>query len=286
MTDTATLFYPTRCALGEGPLWVENRLFFFDILAKMLHAVTADGQNLQSWQMGEHASAAGKLKNGDLLIASETSLSRFDPATGQRRPLLPLEADNPATRSNDGRADRQGGFWIGTMGKKTEEGAGALYRFYEGDLHKLLEGITIPNAICFSPDGSIAYFADSAEGIVYQWPLDLEGFPTGTPAALYTHRDAGAPDGAVVDADSTLWCAIWEDHKILAIRPDGTPATEIKIPASRPTCPAFSSDGRIFTTSARQGMTDAELAAEPEAGSLFSAPFPGKILPEPEVDLE
>ncbi|MEO0912753.1 MAG: SMP-30/gluconolactonase/LRE family protein [Pseudomonadota bacterium] len=281
----ASLFHPTRCALGEGPLWAGDRLFFFDVLGHALHALDASGQDLTTWPMGEHASAAARLPGGDLLIASESSLSRFTPQTGARSPVIDLEADSPQTRSNDGRADRQGGFWIGTMGKAAEEGAGALYRFAGGVLHKLLDEITIPNAISFSPDGRTGYFADSAEGIIYRWSLDPRGFPQGTPEPHYRHEGQGAPDGAVVDANGTLWCALWEEAAILAISPDGTPGTRLSLPASRPTCPAFGPDGRLFVTSARQGMSAEELAGEPDAGSVYVLPFGGPPLEEPEAIL-
>ena len=57
-----------------------------------------------------------------------------------------LEADRPGTRSNDGRADPHGGFWIGTMSKTAAEGEGAIYRYYRGEVRRLHPGITIPNS--------------------------------------------------------------------------------------------------------------------------------------------
>ncbi|QHQ37136.1 SMP-30/gluconolactonase/LRE family protein [Algicella marina] len=283
--QTVQLFHPSRCELGEGPLWADDRLYFFDILGKTLHALDGTGQDLTSWSMGEHASAAGRCREGGLIIASETSLSHFDPATGGRRPLVELEADNPVTRSNDGRADRQGGFWIGTMGKKAEAGAGTIYRFYEGEMHALISNITIPNALCFSPDGQTAYFADSPLRTIYRWPLDVAGFPVGEPEDFYRHQGTGGPDGAIIDGNGSIWTSLWGGSGILEITPDGKPGTLISAPVSRTTCPALSPDGRIFTTSARQDMTTDELAAEPEAGSVFVAPFAAPVLPEPEVTL-
>ena len=61
-----------------------------------------------------------------LLIASETALFLFDIETGAREPVCDLERQNTATRSNDGRADPWGGFWIGNMGTSAEPGAGAI----------------------------------------------------------------------------------------------------------------------------------------------------------------
>ncbi len=284
---SAVLFHDTRCLLGEGPLWSGDRLYFFDILASRLHSLTADGRDLTTWDMGAMASAAARLTDGALLVATETGLVRFDPQTGRQEALVALEADRPDTRSNDGRADRHGGFWIGTMGKAAEAGAGTIYRFYEGAVHKLRSAITIPNAICFSPDGRTAYFADSAERIIYRWALDDAGWPIGEPAPFFalTEQMAGAPDGAIVDAEGTLWCAIWGGRKILGLAGDGKVQGEIAVPASRPCCPAFGPDGRIFITTAREGMSEAELLAEPTAGGVFVAETTLQPVPEPEIAL-
>ena len=117
---TATVYDDRPCELGEGPLWhpLRRELFWFDILGKRMLARKGDAT--REWRFDRHASAAGWVDETTLLIATETDLSRFDIATGRLEPIAPLEADMPATRSNDGRADPFGGFWIGTMGKRAE----------------------------------------------------------------------------------------------------------------------------------------------------------------------
>ena len=122
----STVFDDRPCELGEGPLWHPERqqLFWFDIIGKRL--MTRDGQEPHSWAFDEHVSAAGWVDRDALLLASETGLWRFDLNTADRSLITPLEADNPVTRSNDGRADPWGGLWIGTMGKEAEPGAGSI----------------------------------------------------------------------------------------------------------------------------------------------------------------
>ena len=126
------LFDPRMCDLGEGPVGHPDRqqLFWFDILGKRLLSQTSDGP--QEWHFPELVSAAGVIDRDTLMIASETALFRCNLETGAKREIAALEADNPTTRSNDGRADPFGGFWIGTMGKQAEPGAGAIYRYYRG----------------------------------------------------------------------------------------------------------------------------------------------------------
>ena len=106
----AERFLACQCGLGEGPLWFEGLLYWFDILACTLHACDEKGENRRKWVFGEPFSAAASAGTGTLLLASGSALWRFDTASGSLTRIIGLEADNPATRSNDGRADRHGGF--------------------------------------------------------------------------------------------------------------------------------------------------------------------------------
>ncbi|MEO0380155.1 MAG: SMP-30/gluconolactonase/LRE family protein [Pseudomonadota bacterium] len=248
------------CALGEGPLWHPTRkaLFWFDILGKTLHC---KGAARQSWTFDEYVSACGWVDEQTLLMASASGLWRFDVEGGSRDLVAPLEADNPATRSNDGRADPQGGFWIGTMGIKAEACAGAIYRYYRGEVRKLFDEITISNAICFAPDGRRAYFADTFSQRIQSVALDDAGWPDGTPEVFVDLRADGLnPDGAVIDANGNLWNAQWGAGRVACYDPDGAFLRSIEVPASQTTCPAFGGpDGdTLFVTSAGHGAQDAQ----------------------------
>ena len=167
-----SVFDKRQCALGEGPLWHPERkqLFWFDILGKRLLSRTADGP--LEWRFQSHVAVAGWVDHDTLIIVSETTLLRFDIPTGKTSPLLDLEADKPATRPHDGRADPFGGLWIGTIGKGVEAGAGSLYRYYRGEITQLKTGMTLPNSICFSPDGRTAYYAETTDQRILRQPLD------------------------------------------------------------------------------------------------------------------
>lgn len=280
---SASVFDATPCELGEGPFWAEGRLYWFDILGKRLHA--SDGSRTRQWQFEEYVSAGGVLEGGGLLIFSETGLWRFDPESGERSRLTAIEADNPATRCNDGRADRQGGFWLGTMGKKAEKGAGALYRYHRGELRKLRDGLSIPNGLCFAPDGRRGYFADSAERRLYNWALDADGWPMSAPDVFFEAPGAdGKPDGAVMDRDGALWCAMPGGARVLRLLPDGRIDARIDLPVAQPTCPAFGGDLRtLYITTSREGLDAEALSAQPLAGATFAARVEVAGLPEPRV---
>ncbi len=272
---SADTFDDRPCILGEGPLWHPERgqLFWFDISGKRLLTRTSDGPS--EWAFDRNVSAAGWLDTNTLLVASETDLFRFDVSSGTETHLVPLEADNPVTRSNDGRADPYGGFWIGTMGKNAEQGAGALYRYYRGEVVQLRDQVTIPNATCFSPDGAWAYLADTAENVVWRVALDGSGWPIGSWDVWLDHRESGInPDGAVVDANGRFWCAEWGSARVSCYDADGTFKHAVSLDTPQPTCPAFGGAdlSTLFITTARQGLPEDEMDAAPRSGMTLAIP--------------
>ncbi|WP_339691880.1 SMP-30/gluconolactonase/LRE family protein [Celeribacter baekdonensis] len=278
----AQAFDPRPCVLGEGPLWHPQRqeLFWFDIIACRLLA--RQGEITRMWQFDEHHSAAGWVDHDTLLIASETGLWRFNIETGQRDLVAPLEADRPETRSNDGRADRQGGFWIGTMGKHAEPGLGAIYRFYKGEVVRLFDGLTIPNAICFAPDGRMAYYACTKTGQINRQPLDAAGWPVGAPEVFLDLNDAGLnPDGAVVDAEGGIWNAQWGAGRVARYLPDGTFDRAISVGGVHSSCPAFGGPdlNTLFVTTAREDI----LAPDAAQGVVYACDAGVKGLQEPHI---
>ena len=271
MTDTP-LFDPRPCRLGEGPLWHPERgqLFWFDILGRRL--LTRSGEETDEWSFERHVSAAGWTGANTLLIANETALCHFDLTRGTSEEIAALEADNPVTRSNDGRADPWGGFWIGTMGKQAEREAGAIYRYYRGELRRVFDRITISNAICFSPDGNWLYFADTRRRKVWRQALrDSDGWPAESDPELFLDLTSEElnPDGAVVDSAGHIWIAQWGASRVARYTPEGRLERSIGFPAQQISCPAFGgpSLATIFATSASDGLSEDGI----HEGCTFSA---------------
>lgn len=279
------IFDDRPCALGEGPLWhpLRQQLFWFDITGKRL--LTRAGDTPGEWRFDRMVSAAGWISHDELLIASDTNLFRFNVETGLQAPVAALEADNADTRSNDGRADPQGGFWIGTMGLTESPGTGAIYRYYRGELRRLFPGISIPNAICFTPDGKTAHFADTVTGCVMRVALDANGWPKGQPEVFLDLTAEGLnPDGAVIDATGIMWLAQWGAARVAAYAPDGQFLRAIPFDAPHTSCPAFGGD-TLYCTTALQGMDAANRAAHPYAGKTFMAAGIATGQPEHQVIL-
>lgn len=274
------------CALGEGALWHPRRcqLFWFDILANKMLSTSANGP--QHWVFDEAVSAAAWVDETTLLIASATGLWHFGLITQKRRLIAALEQDRPDTRPNDGRADPWGGFWISTMGRDSQPAAGAIYRYYRGALRRLFGQITIPNAICFAPDKSCAYFTDTATRKVMKTLLDRDGWPTGDVSVFVdlTQEELN-PDGAQTDAAGCLWIAMWGAGKVMCYNRDGQPESSLALPAQNVTCPAFGGEDQrtLYVTSAAKGLPKPVDGQATQQGMTFAIKGPATGRPEPRV---
>ena len=279
------IFDQTACALGEGTLWhpLRNELIWFDILGAVMYR---RGSETVATPMAEMCSAAGWVDENRLLIAAQSRLMLYDIAANQSQTLALLEADDAETRSNDGRADPQGGFWIGTMEMSGAAGRGALYRYAEGGLVKLQDGLSIPNSICFSPDGSCAYYADTAAQTLWRQPLDARGWPAGAREIFMDFKPMGLfPDGAITDAEGRLFIAHWGAGCIGVYTPEGAALARHILPAPQPTCPAFGGPmlQTLFCSSATVDL--APEALTPSSGNVFALSGLGQGRPEPRVRL-
>lgn len=276
------------CKLGEGALWHPKlkQLFWFDILNAKLYSHSSD--TAYCWTFDEMVSAAGWVDEEQLIIASERALLCFNIRSGELNELVPLEADNKVTRSNDGRADPWGGFWIGTMGKKAEPAAGAIYRYFNGELRKLVSDITISNAICFAPDHSCAYYTDTPTRKVMRQPLNAkDGWPEGD-AELFLDLNADElnPDGAVTDSEGNLWLACWGDSAVRAFNIQGEQIARIDCSAAHVSCPAFGGldYSTLYVTTAQQDVPKEQIE-KTAAGQTFYAITSFQGRPEPAVQL-
>lgn len=275
-----------RLELGEGPGYdpLTDTAWWFDIPARQLYTrVLTRGTTIRH-DLPVAASALAVVEDGRHLLVAENGLYFRDPASGSLTLHLPLEADNPVTRSNDARVHPSGAFWIGTMGWNSQTGAGAWYHYLRGELRQLWSGVTIPNACCFAPDGSAAYFTDTPAGRIMRVATDPgNGLPEGDPQVFLDGLDGA--DGAVTDARGSLWIALWGQGRVAGFSAAGQAIGHLDLPVANVSCSAFI--GRdatdMLVTSARHGLDEAARRASPLAGATFAIPFRGKGRFDPPV---
>lgn len=274
--------------LGEGIVWCDRAraLYWTDIQrATLFRLCPADGR-LEQWPMPERlASFALCEADGWLLLALASRLAFFRLADGHLHALHAIEP-GLSTRCNDGACDRQGRFVFGTLHEPAAGAKQAVGGFWRLDTDLCLEQLPLPrvaisNSIAFSPDGATMYFCDSLARRIEQCPY---GDTLGAPR-LFAELGAvaGEPDGSCVDADGCLWNAQWGMGRVARYAPDGSLRALLPVPARQPTRPAFGGPrlDTLYVTSARDGLSAAQLDADPHAGALFHASMQARGLPEP-----
>lgn len=271
--------------LGEGIIWDgrRQRLWWTDIAGSRLHCRHADGYS-EVLALPERASAIALVAGSEqLLVAFAGRLSLFDPRDATQQALYELPPPREGVRFNDGRVDRNGRFWCGSM---VEDGSGAakasLYRTERGVTQAVRNGLHISNGLAFSLDGRAMYFADSARHVIWRYALH-DGVP-GAATVFAQTPDHVFPDGAAVDSEDCLWIAHWGGGEVVRHAPDGRVDRVVKVPVSQPSCVCFGGAQRdlLFVTSARTGLSPRELAQQPHAGDVLVYRVGASGVDEPE----
>jgi sugar lactone lactonase YvrE len=273
------------CRLGECPIWsvAEQALYWVDSRAPAIYrANLSDGRRETCPVEAVVGSIAFRSRRG-LIAATSRGLHEVDFDTGRLTLLAHPEAELPDNRFNDGRCDRRGRFWAGTMSDVRREPTGSLYRFdADHSVHLMRGGIIVPNSIAFSPDDRTMYFADTYRLQILSYAFSLEDGTISSPRLFASTDGKGRPDGSAVDEAGCLWNAEYAGGRLVRYAPDGRADRVIEMPVSQPTCCCFGGPdlGTLFVTSATQRLTPEEIASQPLAGSVFAL-VPGvKGLPE------
>ncbi len=279
-----------RCHLGEGPAYdaATDTAFWFDILERKLFEADLATGSVESHAMPLMASALAMVDDERQLVATESGLYLRSRLDGAMTLFRAVEADDATTRSNDARAHPCGAFWFSMMGKGAKPGAASIYALSDGEVVRLFSGLTIPNAICFSADGTQGFFSDTARNALYRVPLDpATGLPREAPSPLRLSDDGEGLDGAVIDRDGLIWIARWGGARIDALTDQGETVRSLSVPARQPSCSVFvgKAFNRLLVTSAREGQDEAARAADPQGGATFLLTPDAIGKPEPRVRL-
>lgn len=279
----------SRNLVGEGILWDSRRqrLCWTDIQGSELYCYHwADGV-MEVLDTPERVGSFGFIAGDDRLIAAFASgIALYDAPVGTIEWLARPEEIVAGIRFNDGRVDRRGRFWSGTMVEVDGcQAQACLYSMDSRDgLRRHVRDVRISNGLCTSPDGKRLYFADSPTRTIFVYELNEPGGDLG-PRRVFATTPAGAlPDGATVDVDGCVWSAHWGGGCLVRYTPEGRIDRTIAIPASQPTCVCFAGPNLdvLCVTSAREGLSESTLKAEPHAGAVFCYRTGVQGLAEPE----
>ncbi len=275
--------------LGESPLWspAEAALYWVDIDNPTIHRLDPATGARERWPIETEIGSIGLAGPRRMIAGLRTGAHYVDLETGRIEPICDPEGEGRFNRNrmNDGKIDRAGRFWVGTMNDPGHEPLGTLYRIdRDGGAAPVLGGIRVPNALCWSPDSRVMYFTDSYSHQIWAFDFDLAtGAMENKRVFAAIAEETGVPDGATVDADGFLWCAHMFGSRVSRYAPDGSLDRAIALPVPQVTSCAFGGADleTLYITTASLRMDRAALAEQPLAGALFAVDPGVRGLPEP-----
>jgi L-arabinonolactonase len=262
--------------LGEGVLW--------DHRTQKLQWTDIESSCLWQWDMTDDVPVRNILPErlGSFALtndpkvylgAFENGFARFSIEKSTFEMLSPVTQKTPHLRMNDGRVDRSGTFWAGSMAEKeSTTPSGSLWRYDGcGNASAHLDNIRIPNSLCWNGAGDIMYFADSPRNIIWAYDFDAEKGPIGKPRIFAQTPPGIHPDGSCIDAEDCLWNAQWGAGEIVRYRPDGRIDRRLSLPVNQPSCVAFAGADLdlLCITTARVDLDVVALANQPLSGALL-----------------
>lgn len=278
--DSLQLFSACQSDLGESPVWDEtsNALLFVDISRGQINALDEQGKPTQLYQSPSQVGALALTCAGNLIFTRDAGVAILDRSSlevsSHSQPVSML----PSFRFNDGACDPQGRFVTGLMDAAHSKNSGKFYRYDPGlNGSVVLENIGLPNGMVWSIDGSEVFFVDSVARTLYRarYPANGNGLEAVSVFA-YTPPDLGRPDGLAMDVEGGIWVCQFNGGCLLRYDRHGELSRIIKMPVPRPTSCCFGGADRrtLFITTARFGMSVAELAEFPAAGNIYSIRLP------------
>ncbi len=282
-----TCIYEARDVLGEGPIWNEEEksLYWCDNIRSIVYRYDSRLSTTRQWQMKEEIGSLVFRKGGGIVAGMKSGFCFLDLETGKVEHIVTPEPDT-GNCLNDGKCDRRGRYWCGTINRDLKTPNGGLYRL-DADLtsHKMESGIIASNGMAFSPDDKTLYFCDSRQDTVWAYDLDIDSGNISNRRVFVSTKDIpGRVDGATVDTEGNYWCAHIHGWHVVCYDPKGREIRRIKLPVQHPTMCTFGGDNYdvMYVTSGTRFLDPKDAASQPLAGSLFAIHDVGaKGLPEP-----
>ena len=261
--------------LGEGVIWDADgaSVWWTDIEGCTLYRYTPDTKKLEQYTTPQRLGSFARVANSDYFICGfADGFAYFNPWTSDLQWLQKIDSDNSGTRLNDGRADRQGRFWAGSMVENGDNRRGSLYCLdQELQVSSEVSGLLISNGLCWSPDGSVMYHTDTPSRRIDRYDFNIKSGKIDGKTTFVKTEKGCFPDGSAVDAQGYVWSAQWAASQVVRYNPQGEIDFVLPLSVSQPTCVAFGGPqlDMLFVTSAYQGLGEKARLTQPNAGNLW-----------------
>ncbi|MBF0277063.1 MAG: SMP-30/gluconolactonase/LRE family protein [SAR324 cluster bacterium] len=273
--------------LGEVPVWCprEQALYWIDIEGCLLQRFIPELGEVKVWKMPERIGSFAIRETGGLIVAFASGFAFYDLETEKIQWLSKPESHIPRNRFNDGKCDRNGRFWAGTMDDQLSEHTAALYCYNpDGTVQQRLKDVGISNSLAWSPENDKFYFADTLDGSIYVFDYDHDsGQIANKRVFATTEEQPGVPDGSTIDEEGYLWNAQWDGWRLVRYAPSGEINQIVDLPVQKPTSCMFGGANldTLYVTSAIWDLSSEQLKKQPHAGGVLAIDVGVKGLPEP-----
>lgn len=269
------LLHPHLAILGESPRWHggERALYYVDIASNHLcrfdpatgaHAIRSFNEPVGSFAFRQQ---------GGFVLAIGLGFGLIDSFKGDVKPIGGQIASGNGTRLNDGRADVSGRFFAGTIDPE-KRGAAGLFRLDpDGTVTRLFTGALTSNGAAFAPNARTLAWSDTPRHALYLFDYDLADGAISNRRLLHQWPEGGGrPDGGSFDQDGCYWTALFAGGRVARLSREGEILEEVAIPCPKPTMIAFGGPElrTAYVTTAREGLSESELAAFPQSGGVFA----------------
>jgi len=287
--------------LGEGPLWHpdEKRLYWLDCIRPAIHRLDPATGKHAMWALPSPIGSIAPRSRGGLIAAMGVGIFflRFEKkiAADDRKDLSSKDEEDGGeevkaelvkeviaglkVRLNDGKCDRFGRFWFGSVASDFSNPDGTLYRLDpDGTLTEVEHHVKVSNGLGWSLDNKLMYYTDSLRNEIYCYDYDAAtGNATNRRTFARIPESEGVPDGLTVDSEGFIWSAQWNGDRITRYFPDGKVERQITLPAHRPTSCMFGGENldTLYVTSASRDVGEAESLVGEYQGALFAIKVQG-----------
>ena len=267
---------------GESPFWHsrERSLYWVDIAGHKLNRFVPQSAAHAEWSFPSEVASIAPRPDGGVVMARRDGIFHFDVATGESRRIVAAPYDTKKLRFNDGKADPQGRFWVGTIHDERLP-KGSLYCLTPTSIDRILDDVANSNGLGWSPDGRTMYWTDTKLSTVFAFDFDphdgnlsrrrvFASFPP-KPDGGSLDGYGGRPDGGAVDSEGCYWAACFEGQRLARFAPDGALLQSVALPVRCPTMPCFGGDDlrTLYVTTSREKRPEQELADQPWAGRVL-----------------
>lgn len=240
-----------------------DNLYFTDLYGGGLHRVSPSGRRDRFLAERTYITGIALNENGGVVLAGR-DLIYWNEATGEIRQIMSLDG-KPTFGVQDIQPDAQGSIWGGTydwdgirtsvppLAPRGAQGSdevterkhrvvrmlaalqagkirpGTLFRVDPPDrVVTLWEGISIPNGMGFSPDGSVLYVNETVVGV---YAYDVSKDRSLKNRRLFAKLPEGSHNGLAVDSEGGVLIAAVGAGGLFRFLPNGVLDRKIEIPA-------------------------------------------------------